>query len=142
MFAARYAGAQRVSRTEEKAAGGLRGSADAEREEERDHDAEDASSFASGSHERGCMPDEMSARQLRELAEEGCVADETMRTRLIGDIILLLRDTSTPETARVAGLTFVGWLARRRLAELPHAAGVSEARESERRIRASRAKAR
>jgi hypothetical protein len=127
-----------VSRTEEKAAGGLRESSYAEPEEARDHDGDgDVPSFASGSHRQGCMRDPMTL-----LAEESCVADETMRTRLIGDIVLLLRDTSTPETARVAGLTFVGWLARRRLAEVPHAAGVDEARESERRIRASRAKGR
>lgn len=76
------------------------------------------------------------------LAEESCVANETMRTRLIGDIVLLLRDTTTPETARIAGLTFVGWLARRRDEETPHAAGVDEARESEQRLRAARVKPR
>jgi hypothetical protein len=70
------------------------------------------------------------------------VADETKRTRLIGDIMQLIRDTSTPECARIAGLTFVGWLARRRLDEVPHAVGIDEARESERRIRSTRPKAR
>jgi hypothetical protein len=39
-------------------------------------------------------------------------------------------------------LTLIGWLARRRADEAPHSLGIDEARESERRIKASRAKAR
>ena len=39
-----------------------------------------------------------------------------------------------PRSARLAGLTLVGWLARRRPDETPHAIGIDEARESERRI--------
>ncbi|RYG80331.1 hypothetical protein EON77_08260 [bacterium] len=64
------------------------------------------------------------------------------RTRLIGDITRLLGDADMPETTRSAGLALIGWLARRKPTELPHALGVSEARESERRLRAARAKAR
>ena len=111
--------------------------ADVERAGARDEAAEDDASFSSTTGGRSCLAEDMTI-----LAEESCVADETMRTRLIGDIVLLLRDTATPETARVAGLTFVGWLARRRLEETPHAIGVDEARESERRLRTARAKAR
>ena len=37
----------------------------------------------------------------------------------------------------LAGMTLVGWLARRRADEAPHAIGIDEARESERRIRAA-----
>jgi hypothetical protein len=70
------------------------------------------------------------------------VADEFERTRLIGDITRLLRDTDMPEGTRTAGLTLIGWLARRKPTELPHAIGVPEARESERRVRAARLKAR
>jgi hypothetical protein len=132
---------KRVSRTEEKAGGGLSEAADGERASARDEAGEDQrggeTSFSSGASGRSCLAEDMTI-----LAEESCVADETMRTRLIGDIVLLLRDTATPETARVAGLTFVGWLARRRLEEAPHAAGVDEARESERRLRSARAKTR
>ena len=73
----------------------------------------------------------------------GCrLANEAERARLIGDLSLLMRDTSIPQTARVAGLTLIGWLARRRLEESPHAIGVDEARESEQRIRATRTKTR
>jgi hypothetical protein len=68
--------------------------------------------------------------------------DELERTRLIREISKLLTDKEIPESTRLAGLTLVGWLARRRLAETPHALGIAEARESERRLRAARCKAR
>jgi hypothetical protein len=70
------------------------------------------------------------------------VYDEAERTRLISDIMRLLRDPSVPRSARLAGLTLIGWLARRRPDEAPHAIGIEEARESERRIRAARSKTR
>lgn len=70
------------------------------------------------------------------------VGDESERMRLIADIMRLMRDPAIPDNARVAGMTFIGWLARRRPDEAPHALGIEEARESERRIRAARAKAR
>jgi hypothetical protein len=38
---------------------------------------------------------------------------EEERTRLIGDIARVLRDGPVPDEARVAALTFIGWLARR-----------------------------
>jgi hypothetical protein len=73
----------------------------------------------------------------------GCgVADEIERTRLITDITRLIRESAVPEGARLAGLTLIGWLARRRTDEVPHAIGVEEARESERRIGAARPKVR
>jgi hypothetical protein len=68
--------------------------------------------------------------------------DEAERTRLIADIMRLLREPSVPRSARLAGLTLIGWLARRRPAEAPHAIGIDEARESERRIQSARAKIR
>jgi hypothetical protein len=70
------------------------------------------------------------------------VNDETERTRLIGAIMRLMREPSLPEATRHAGMTLVGWLARRRLEEAPHSIGIDEARESERRIRAARVKTR
>jgi hypothetical protein len=63
------------------------------------------------------------------------MTDEMERTRLIGDIMRLLREPTMPENTRLAGLTLIGWLARRRPDEAPHALGIEEARESERRIR-------
>ncbi len=66
------------------------------------------------------------------------VADETERTRMIADIMRLLGEPCLPEATRHAGLTLVGWLARRRADEAPHGLGIEEARESERRIRAAR----
>ena len=38
---------------------------------------------------------------------------EEERTRLIGEIACVLRDGTVPDDARVAALTFIGWLARR-----------------------------
>jgi hypothetical protein len=70
------------------------------------------------------------------------VADEIERTRLITDITRLIQEATVPEGARLAGLTLIGWLARRRMEEVPHAIGIEEARESERRIQATRPKTR
>jgi hypothetical protein len=70
------------------------------------------------------------------------VADEGERTRLIADIMRLIRDPALPESTRLAGLNLIGWLARRRVDEAPHAIGIAEARESERRCKAARAKTR
>jgi hypothetical protein len=70
------------------------------------------------------------------------LVEETERTRLIADIARLIRQSAMPESTRIAGLTLIGWLARRRSDEAPHAIGIDEARESERRIRATRTKAR
>jgi hypothetical protein len=70
------------------------------------------------------------------------VADETERTRLIADITRLIREPTVPEATRLAGIHLIGWLARRRIDEAPHTIGIDEARESERRIRAARAKTR
>ncbi len=70
------------------------------------------------------------------------MADEIERTRLIADIMRLIREPAMPENARLAGITLVGWLARRRPDEAPHALGIEEARESERRVKAARAKTR
>jgi hypothetical protein len=66
----------------------------------------------------------------------GDLHDEMERARLIGDITRLIREPTMPENTRLAGLTLIGWLARRRPNEAPHALGIDEARESERRIRA------
>jgi hypothetical protein len=60
------------------------------------------------------------------------LADESERARLIADIARLIREPTVPEGARRAALTLIGWLARRRPDELPHAAGVEEARNSKR----------
>jgi hypothetical protein len=62
--------------------------------------------------------------------------------RLIADILRLIGEPTMPECTRLAGLTLVGWLARRRPDEPAHAIGIEEARESERRFRATRSKTR
>jgi hypothetical protein len=69
-------------------------------------------------------------------------ADEAERARLIAELAKLLHEPALPESTRVAGLTLIGWLARRRLEELPHAIGIEEARQSERRLRTGRGRAR
>ncbi len=78
---------------------------------------------------------------------EGCrpkneMPGEGERARLINDITRLIREPHMPETTRCAGLTLIGWLARRMPGEAPHALGVSEARQSERRLRAATRKPR
>jgi hypothetical protein len=86
-----------------------------------DHNGE-GTAFGVLGHEMECSP----------------VTDESVRTRLIADIMRLLREPELPEHARTAGMTLIGWLARRMPHEAPHAIGIEEARESERRIRAAR----
>ena len=76
------------------------------------------------------------------IVRENELPDEGERARLIGDITRLLREPHMPETTRTAGLTLIGWLARRMPGEAPHAIGVAEARQSERRLRAAQRKAR
>ena len=87
-----------------------------------DHNGEDAALGTVLGHEMECSP----------------VTEESERTRLIADIMRLLREPALPEHARTAGMTLIGWLARRMPHEAPHAIGIEEARESERRIRAAR----
>lgn len=74
--------------------------------------------------------------------EDEMVPDEGERARLICDITRLIREPHMPETTRCAGLTLIGWLARRMPGEAAHAIGVSEARQSERRLRAAQRKTR
>jgi hypothetical protein len=69
-------------------------------------------------------------------------ADESERAQLIAGIARLIREPAMPESARLAALTLIGWLARRRPQEAAHAIGVEEARKSERQWRAARPKAR
>lgn len=38
---------------------------------------------------------------------------QASRTRLIGEIATVIRSQETPQEARQAGLTLIGWLARR-----------------------------
>lgn len=57
---------------------------------------------------------------------ERTMAAEEDRTRLIGEIASLLRDTSVPAEARAAGLTLIGWLARRMPGEAASRDGVEE----------------
>ncbi len=54
------------------------------------------------------------------------MACEEERTRLIGEIANLLRETSMPAETRAAGLTLIGWLARRMPGEPVSLAGVEE----------------
>ena len=74
------------------------------------------------------------------------IPNECERTRLIGEISKLLREPLMPESTRTAGLTLIGWLARRMPGETAHALGVAEARagarDSAARVRAAGRKAR
>jgi len=117
--------AEHVSRTEEK--GAVDGRLDAEGE----------SSPAREDHDRDSTPPPLSSSGAYPVGGSQ-LPDETERTRLIADLTRLIHEPLVPEATRLAGLTLIGWLARRRPEESPHAIGIDEARESERRIRAAR----
>jgi hypothetical protein len=118
-----------VSRTEEKGAIAL-GRASDPREHEREVD------------ERSGVKSTAALGLASHAMETEAPPDETERTRLIGELARLIREPTIPENTRLAGLTLIGWLARRRRDESPHAIGIEEARRSERRMRASRTKPR
>jgi hypothetical protein len=59
-------------------------------------------------------------------AKLGHVSGECVRTRLIGELSRLLREPTMPETTRTAGLTLIGWLARRMPGEAAHSLGVPQ----------------
>ena len=122
--------APHVSRTEEKGPGAWPGEAGLGGERPAEPGADRVSS--------------VEPLGTRSQPPEACafVYDEAERTRLMSDIMKMLREPSVPRSARLAGMTLVGWLARRRPCESPHAIGIDEARESERRIRSSRDKLR
>jgi hypothetical protein len=117
--------APHVSRTDDKGAAALRGEA-------ADGGADDAAELLLDSN----------GERTSAVQEVCAVADERERTQLIADIMRLIRDPAMPETTRHAGISLIGWLARRRTDEVPHAIGIDEARESERRFKAARAKTR
>lgn len=56
-------------------------------------------------------------------AELGHSPEECIRTRMIGELSRMMRDPEMPEDTRTAGLTLIGWLARRMPGEAPHALG-------------------
>ncbi len=70
------------------------------------------------------------------------IPDEGERARMISELTRLIREPQMPESTRCAGLTLIGWLARRMPGEPAHAIGVAEARQSEHRIRATSRKSR
>lgn len=58
------------------------------------------------------------------------IADQQHRVRLIADLSKLLHDPCVPEAAKTAGLTLIGWLARRQPGEDAHGYGVAEAQRA------------
>lgn len=60
------------------------------------------------------------------------MASESDRTKLIGELSRLIREPLMPESMRSAGLTLIGWLARRMPGEPAHALGVAEAKAARR----------
>lgn len=63
--------------------------------------------------------------------------DECSRMRLIGELTGLLHDSELPQPVRLAGLTLIGWLARRQPGEAPHALGAPCAEAARARASAS-----
>jgi hypothetical protein len=57
------------------------------------------------------------------------VPAEIDRVRLIAELSCILRDPSVPSATRTAGLTLVGWLARRMPGEPAHTLGCEETGE-------------
>ncbi|NOU31264.1 MAG: hypothetical protein HOO96_25485 [Polyangiaceae bacterium] len=57
------------------------------------------------------------------------VPDEMDRVKLIAELTRILRDPNVPEGTRRAGLTLVGWLARRMPGEAAHALGCEDEAE-------------
>lgn len=55
---------------------------------------------------------------------------EDHRTRLIGDLVSLLRSDLLSEEARTASLTLIGWLARRMPGEPASTVGLEEMRRN------------
>lgn len=62
------------------------------------------------------------------------MAAEEQRTRLIAEIAGLLKEATMPADARAAGLTLIGWLARRMPGEAASRDGVEEMHRRERAI--------
>ena len=54
---------------------------------------------------------------------------EIDRVRLIGELSRILHEPEVPETMKAAGLTLIGWLARRMPGEDAHALGVPSTSE-------------
>jgi hypothetical protein len=123
-----------VSRTDEKGANALGRAADATMEDPPESERSGVKSTCALGLSQLTSPEQLPA--------EPPAADETTRTRLIADLTKLIQEPTMPEGMRIAGLTLIGWLARRRREESPHAIGIEEARESERRLRAGRGKLR
>jgi hypothetical protein len=123
-----------VSRTEEKGAIALGRAADATMDDPPESERSGVKSTCALGLSRLSAPEQ--------LPSEPPPADETTRTRLIADLTRLVQEPTMPEGMRIASLTLIGWLARRRREESPHAIGIEEARESERRLRAGRGKVR
>jgi hypothetical protein len=121
--------APHVSRTDEKGAIALGRVTDARPDDGRDSD-------------EGSGVKSTAALGLPASLARSDVPCESERTRLIAELTRLIREPTVPENTRLAGLTLIGWLARRRCDELPHAIGIEEARQSERRMRATRGKPR
>jgi hypothetical protein len=62
------------------------------------------------------------------LQKPSSMREECDRTRLIAELASLLRECELPDEARTAGLTLIGYLARRMPGEGPSQAGVAEVR--------------
>jgi len=68
------------------------------------------------------------ARRTREERVSEIRIAESHRVRLIGDLAKLIGEGSVPEPMRTAGLSLIGYLARRFPGEAPHELGVPEAK--------------
>ena len=99
---------------------------------DRDTDHEESGEYPSATESAGpasCASPRWSAR-----APACSLTDQQHRVRLIADISKLLHDPCVPDSAKAAGLTLIGWLARRQPGEDAHGYGVPEAQRARRRL--------
>jgi hypothetical protein len=111
--------------------------------EPRDHDHrgiaadnQDSGEYPSATESSG--PASCSTPRWPTQRPQCAIATERQRVRLIGDLSKLLHDPCVPETAKTAGLTLIGWLARRQPGEASHGFGVEEAATQRARTRRAR----
>ena len=91
----------------------------------QDHDLENSGEFPSATESAG--PASCASPRWPANREQCGHLAERQRVRLIADVSKLLHDPCCPDTVKDAGLTLIGWLARRQPGEEAHGYGVPEA---------------
>ncbi len=96
----------------------------------RDQDHEESGEYASALTTESAGPASCSNPRWPAERAQCAIIDERQRVRLIQDLSKLMHDPCCPEAAKSAGLTLIGWLARRLPGEDAHGYGVAEAQRA------------